>query len=365
MDPALSSVMHEALPSEIIGVIFEEHAKLEWKAPVIDGQVCRCWRRIVLNTPRAWAYLEIRDKQPRIEELRTWFHQSGTAPLHIRVDDGNTRELYDLLDDHHARIASLRMAACDPSFLEHREFPCLRLLDVEGWHPSRFYQPTARWGPMPILRSLRSGPIDVSVVQNVFASLEVLTLYSAKNISLQRHFKSLTTLMLSTITLGEAISGPIDFPSLTYLSLWRLTGLKPHINAPCLTTYHEGGGTQDESFSGPLHSLGEYGVYGPGFSYSEWHHSFPILSRLSIRSVPHILISFLDFFSNHRHLFPALQTISVASVNYWDGGFTKEKCEIIVAKICDLDVVVHVEVGVPFHIPIFFGDVGGRPSDHF
>ena len=365
MDPAQSSVMHEVLPSEIMGAIFEEHAKLEWKAPVIDGQVCRCWRQIVLNTPRAWAYLEIRGKRPRIEELRTWFHRSGTAPLHIRVDDGSsTGKLYDLLNDHHTRIASLRMATFDPSFFEQREYPCLQLLDVKRWHRSRFYRPTARWGPMPILRSLRSGPIDVSVVQSVFASLEVLTLHSAHNLLLQRHFKSLTTLMLDTVTLGDVISGPIDFPSLTYLSLWNSTGLKPHINAPCLTTYHEGGGTQCEPFSAPLRSLVEYGVYGPGFSYSEWHHSFPILTRLSMRSESHILISFLDFFSNRRHLFPALRTISIASVNLWDVSFTTENWEIMVAKICKLDVVVHIEVGVPFHVPIFFGDVGGRPSDH-
>ena len=29
--------INEALPSEVFGVIFEEHAKLEWVAPVIDG----------------------------------------------------------------------------------------------------------------------------------------------------------------------------------------------------------------------------------------------------------------------------------------------------------------------------------------
>ena len=371
MDPAqLISVMHEVLPSEIMGVIFEEHAKLEWRAPVIDGQVCRCWRQIILNTPRAWAYLEIRSKRPRIEELRSWpSHRSGTAPLHIRVQymlsvykDSSTRKLYDLLNDHHTRIASLRMATCDPSFFEHREFPCLRLLDVAQWHP---HGPLARWGPMPTLRFLRSGPIDGSMVeQSVLASLELLALHKANNISLQRHYISLTTLMLDDLTFGDVISAPIDFPSLTYLSLWNMSGLKPHINAPCLATYHEGGGTQDESFSAPLRSLVEYGVYGPGFSYSEWHYSFPILLRISIRSESHILISFLDFFSNHRPLFPALQIISVASVNFWDLGFSQEDRESMMAKVHDLDVVLHFEVGEPFHIPIFFGEVGNRPPDY-
>ena len=362
MNPAQSSVMHEVLPSEIMGVIFEEHAKLEWKAPVIDGQVCRCWRQIVLNTPRVWAYLEIRGNWPRVEELGAWFHRSGTAPLHIRVDDGSTSKLVDLLNDHHTRIASLRMAICDPSFFEHREFPSLRLLDVRQWHP---HGPPARWGFMPTLRSLRSGPIDGSMVeQSVLASLELLALYKANNISLQRHYISLTTLMLDDLTLGDVISAPIDFPSLTYLSLWNMAGLKPHINAPCLTTYHEGGGTQDESFSAPLCSLVEYGIYGPGFSYSAWSYSFPILSRLSIRAESTIIISFLGLFSNFWHLFPALRTISVASVKFQELGFTQEDREIMMAKVHDLDVVLHFEVGVPVHIPIFFGEVGNCPPDY-
>ena len=67
MDPVLSLVIHEILPTKILDMIFEEHARLEWKAPTVDGRVCRLWRQTSLNTPRVWAHFEIRnDSMPNI-----------------------------------------------------------------------------------------------------------------------------------------------------------------------------------------------------------------------------------------------------------------------------------------------------------
>lgn len=51
-------LINEILPIEILGIIFEELAKLEWNAPTMDGRVCRLWRQSTLSAPRAWAYLE-------------------------------------------------------------------------------------------------------------------------------------------------------------------------------------------------------------------------------------------------------------------------------------------------------------------
>jgi hypothetical protein len=166
--------------------------------------------------------------------------------------------------------------------------------------------------------------------------------------------------MLDFVTLEAPVSSPLDFPSLTYLSLWGYTGLKSHINAPCLTTYHEGGGAEKESFPAPLYSLVEFGVYCPRVNYSQWHYSFPSLSRLSMRLDSSIFISFLDFLSNHRNLFPALQTISAGPSRL---AFVKEDQEVMIAKVRDLNVMLHFEVGAPYHIPMFFGQVGHRPSD--
>ena len=59
-------------------------------------------------------------------------------------------------------------------------------------------------------------------------------------------------LTLLADSLGDATSGSVDFPSLTYLSLYHVSGLKPYINAPHLVTYHESRRSVRESFPAPV-----------------------------------------------------------------------------------------------------------------
>ncbi len=111
MDPVLSFVIHEVPPIEILEMVFEEHAIPQWEAPAIDGQVCRFWRRAVLNTPRAWAHIKIpKYHVPSVDELCLRLHRSKPAPLHIDTGaEGQDacQRLYDLFSFHHMRIASL------------------------------------------------------------------------------------------------------------------------------------------------------------------------------------------------------------------------------------------------------------------
>ena len=220
MDPTLSPVIHDILPNDILAMIFEEHAKLEGRAPAIDGQVCHLWRQVVLDSPRAWSYLEFSHHElPDAEKLRSWLRRSGTAPLHVRANESFTRhalrDFYDLLSDYHTRIASLRMSICSSSFFPEQEFPRLRHLDI-SWYPYRFCLTKARWGPMPELRSLCVANADLYVMQlNDLPSLKVLILNYINCHSLSRLPQSLTTLMLMDTSFKHVISGPVDFPSLT------------------------------------------------------------------------------------------------------------------------------------------------------
>jgi hypothetical protein len=218
-----------------MGVILEEHAKLEWRAPAIDGRVCRIWRQIVLNTPRAWMYLEISDDEaPRIRELREWLDRSGSAPLYIRVNKQLTydehleeRPLHDLLSGYHTRIASLRLPLGDPSFFERRDFPCLRLLDISRWYSMGSTSCPVRWDSMLALRSLRLAATETFSLQwSELSPLEALTLYSTKLTSPPRHCQSLSTLVLDKVFIEGAILSPISFPSLTYLSLYAVIGFE-------------------------------------------------------------------------------------------------------------------------------------------
>ena len=373
MDPAPPIAIHEVIPTEILAIIFEEHAELEWRAPAIDGQVCRIWRRVVLNTPRAWVHLKICDDyHPSIEELRLWLHRSGTAPLHIDIHVITGIGWYDLFSDHHTRIASLRMlCGGDPSFFNERDFPCLQLLHVKRWYPKHPPSFPPQCVSMPKLQSLRLGTTGwPAVPSDMLASLKLLMLYNNHLVSLSPCSQSLTRLMLVDVSLGDGILGPMAFPSLNYLSLYKVRGLKPRMDAPCLVTYHEGGCMLEESFDTPLPSLVEYGVCGLPASYSDpatWHLSFPNITRLALRARQPVLLSFLDSLAHQPHSLPALQVVSAGNsfehVKIAEDIQKMMKNLIMVrSEACHKNVVLWVENGPPiFQIPIFFGNVGSPP----
>ena len=369
MDPVLSLVIHEIFPTEILEIIFEEHAILEWEAPTIDERVCRLWRRIILSTPRAWAYIRF----PKfyavsisMSDVRLRLHRSSTAPLHVdtrAVGWADCKRLYNLFSDHCTRIASLRMTYGSQTFFEGRDFPCMRLLNVANWFP-------VRWGSMPKLHSLRLGTHMRQWVQlTELAPLETLALYNFSCTSILQYSQSLTTLMLSNVYPVDTISGPVTFPSLTYLSLYDVMDLKPHVNAPRLVTYHESGVLAGQSFNTSLPSLVEYGVcYGysrgsNGPDLATWLLYFPNIRRLAIRADDLELLSFFTTLANQPHFLPALQTISAG------GG---QGCTCLIAKgvqkkieslvlvrndACNGNIMLFFESVAPFRIPIFFARV--------
>ena len=360
-------------------MVFEDHAKLEWRAPAIDGLVCRRWRQIVLDTSRAWAYLEIcNGERPNISDLLLWLDRSRHAPLHIRVGvnftfDSSTKDktLYSILSDYHIRIASLRMRLGEFSFFERRDFPCMRLLEVHHWSWGDSYSLPVRWGAMPDLRSLRLGITSgLEMLLDGLPPLKTLFLYPHRCTSLFRNYSSLVALMLHTINLVDAISGSMDFSSLTHLALFDVQGLKPHINAPCLVTYHESGCTVTESFSTPIPSLIEYGVYDMDPSHSAatwWHHSFPNIQKLSITAHLHVLISHLHSLVLHPHSLPALQMINASPSLRWGAEFAKggqETMESLIQernKACLRDIVLRFELGRPAHVRVSSMDVRHYP----
>ncbi len=177
--------------------------------------------------------------------------------------------------------------------------------------------------------------------------------------------------MLDNVFLGDFTLGPVAFPSLIYLSLYNVDGLKPYIDAPSLITYHEGGRTISESFSARLPSLIEYGVHGlhaSNLHLAQWHLIFPNILRLSVRAQEDVLSSCLDSLANQPHLLPVLQTISVRNLYLYGVMLLEniEKMEGMVrvrGKACGKEVVLHIEKRSSIRIPMFFGDVSGSLSN--
>ena len=361
--------INDILPPETLGSIFEEHARLEWRAPAINGQVCRLWRQITLNSPRVWTYLEVNNgARPSMGKLRSWLCRSGAAPLHIRVHHDftfdehiNMTPLHDLLSGYHMRISSLRVAEGQLSFFDRRAFPCMRHLVVDNWAWPGTYSPSFQWGLMPQLQSLQLAVVDFSIapLEGGF-SLKTLSLAGVNCISLPQHSQSLTTLMLSNISLKGIITGPVVFPLLTYLSLLSVIGLKSYVSAPCLTTYHEGGCVLQDNFPTPIQSLVEYGVYCHkriGLYPTRLNYDFPNLSRLSIWSQPLVLISLLECLADDPQLLPTLQKISIKERDTKLTGDDKELMYRLVRarrEASHMDTRLYFETAQPFQIPIFF-----------
>ena len=300
----MARCINEALPQEVFGVIFEEHAKLQWKAPLIDGRVCRQWRRTILRSPRAWAYLEIGHKfESAPSKLLQWLDRSGSAPLHIKAINW-TWDVEEILNQHCKRIQSISLYDPSFAFLENRSFPILQSLTINRLNIST---PVIRWsacGAMSALLSFRASNISMDALpSNIFPPLRVLVLSTVDNCDsiIRNSYHSLTSLMLSWISLSDT-SESLEFPSLRFLSLYRVKNIKHRMNVPTLTTYHESYGMEGESFPMSLPSLIEYGIYRVDnnkspFSVTTLHQCYPNISRFSVRTHPRYLKLFLQSLS--------------------------------------------------------------------
>ena len=356
--------INEVLPAEVFGVIFEEHAKLEWRAPVIDGLVCRQWRRIVLRSPRAWSHIEIGDdfRSAPSKLLQQWLGRSGTAPLHIRVSD--LWDVKEILDQHHKRIESLTVCHdLAQSLLENRSFPILQSLTIYG-RGIAFHLNT--WGAMPVLHSLRVSYISADVLSSKsFPAMRVLALSVVKEYDyiMQNSYNSLTTLMLHHVHAPYS-SGTMEFPSLSFLSLCSVTNLKHRMSVPALTTYHEGYMSEEESFSMPLLLLTEYGIYesldSPFLNATRLHQSYPNLSRISLRARVSIVKPFLHSLSGQPTSLPMLRILAV-EFPFDIEGLSSEGEESMMNDVSVRNTATSVKMELCFdgrlQSPLYFGHV--------
>ena len=284
----MAHCINEALPEEVFGVIFEEHAKLEWKAPLTNGQVCHQWRQMILCSPHAWAHLQIdQDFTSAPSKLHQWLDRLGSAPLHIRAFIW-TQGVEEVLNQHCKRIQSISLYDHSLPFLENRLFPILQSLTID---PRSIRPPVippvicwSTYSTMPELRSFRAHHISMGALPStIFPPLRVLTLTMVNDCDyIIRHSSySLTSLMLDRLSL-QYTSESLDFPSLRFLSLYIVKNVKHQMNVPALTMYHESDRMERESFPMSLPSLIEYGIYrfvdNSHFNVTQLHQCYPNIS---------------------------------------------------------------------------------------
>ena len=128
------SPINEMLPTEILGLVFEQHTLLHWNAPVVDGLVCRLWRQIILHTPGAWSRISVRKVQtgPSVEALRLWLDPAQSSPLHIQFEH-ESEELQRLVAQYHTSISYFLCSNENLQVFGDRSFPNLRCLHITSW----------------------------------------------------------------------------------------------------------------------------------------------------------------------------------------------------------------------------------------
>src|SRR5258706_6237228 len=361
--------INETLPAEVFGVIFEEHAKLEWRAPVNDGLVCRQWRQTILGSPRAWVHLEIGEKfRSAPSELRQqWLDRSGTAPLHIWAS--SLWGVEEILDQHYRRIESLTVRhASAHAWLENRSFPILQSLaiiyDYQDGRGKEFR--LSACDDIPALRSLRLGCISVEILPSkTFPALRVLALYVVKkcNYIIHNSYHSLTTLMLDSLDVPNT-SETLEFPSLSFLSLFGVKNFKHRISVPALTTYHEGYMPEEESFSVPLPLITEYGFFNlltnQPINVTRLHQCYPNLSRVSVRARVSIVKAFLHSLSGQP---TSLLMLRILAVEFTHGKKerSKEDEDSMMNDVSVRNTATSVKMELCFdgklRVPLYFGAV--------
>ena len=362
----MAPCINEYLPEELFGVIFEEHAKLEWKAPLIDRQVCRQWRQTILCCPRAWAHLEIGENFTSAPlKLHQWLDRSGSAPLHIRAINWFWG-VEKVLDQHCNRIHSLSLQFHSLSFLENRSFPILHSLTIDAWNIDTLMIRWSACSTMPVLRSLRASNIEADALpSNIFPVLGVLSLHRVNNCDsiIQNTSHSLTSLMIGHISL-KYTSESLEFPSLRFLSLFEVKNIKHRMNLPALTTYHESGRTEEESFSMSLPSLIEYGIYRlynkSPFNVTKLHQCYPNITRLSVRACPSNVKRFLHSLSGQLTALPMLRIFAV-EVAYNSMQYSGEDKDSMMNDVSVRNMASSVKMELCFNgtvqFPLYFGNV--------
>ena len=200
---------------------------------------------------------------------------------------------------------------------------------------------------------------------NIFPPLRVLALSTVDDCDsiIRNSYHSLTSLMLGRISLQDT-SQPLEFPSLRFLSLYRVKNLKHRMNSPALNTYHESDSMEGESFSGSLPSLIEYGVYQLNdkslFNVTKMHQCYPSISRLSLRAHPPNAKLFLHSLSGQPTALPMLRTIAVDTV-YNSMEYSKEDRGSMMKDVSVRNMASSVKMELYFdgrvRLPLYFGAV--------
>jgi len=308
------------LPVEVLGIVIEGHALLEWRAPIIDGAVARHWRAAALSCPRVWSHIVLEDDSMSEAGMRLWLERAG-ATLQPKIGTFRTTGATGLLLEQSHRFTSLFYRGVLP-VLYPVAFPNLQDLTILALGDGRL-DSVNRGQPFPSLRTMRLDGFDslkytLKSASN-FGSLQALYLHDITGpwqSILRGCANSLMTLMLDSCH-GNVQQQPIHLPRLQTLSVRRVSGLRLlQLETPVLERFHEGRsqGLRDvEGLKSLLYTtVTEYGSYKHDTDLSDLI-PFPNISTLVLRETFQTISKILQILLSKKDCLPALRIIGIRS----------------------------------------------------
>jgi hypothetical protein len=318
---------------DVICHVFELVAEDDWKAPLRLASVSQSWRQIVLRTPRAWSFLDLRRKRnPMLTNL--YLERSGQRLLHIGIRHTSFSTFAPMKD----RLQCLSVYTFPAPFggivFPHVTRLYIRYTDA-GIFPTcvtRKYFPTLRhlYCQSKFIRELSSRLEDDASFTYDLPPLETLSLLVSSDTSWVHFIRSCSeTLTSLVLEIRGTVTSSGQRQSITMSSLKCLqvnerlvhVGIWPlDLKTPVLESYISHGG--HSSTDRPIHSDLDT-VQQMRLASVRPLNNCPSLRYLQILNWNTVLYPILTMLEGNAALCPRLEVIIVAV----HGGFRLEEEE--------------------------------------
>jgi len=242
------------LTFDALSVVFDWCADIEWDSAVRIAAVCRTWRSIVLDTPRAWSFADL-SSEISDKEIKMFFERSRERPLHVHL---RGPWLFDLTSVAH-RVQSLALDSISP-YLKPRVFPNLQRLSISEDSGTSITDVNTRFPNLLQLVTAktklyhRTGSVDTIIS---FPQLESWSLRTSRSLAWVDGLRSCQNTLVSLTIHGHSYGIPGEHPPILLPVLNFLKLKTGHVSSrgqfnlktPRLESYEE----ETDPFEAPLH----------------------------------------------------------------------------------------------------------------
>ena len=267
------------MPFEIIMAIFIEWTMLEWFAPAIASQVCRCFKEIADSTPRVWSKLTLsRRSRATADNVRVWLKRAKVAPKEICFEMQDISVLSAALESAKDTTSLIyRINDIPPPEGDIIQLPKhllqLRHLIIDASDTHLFRVPSSIFGlynnrtpddHFPCLTTMRLFMVDLTnfnIVPGLFPVMRRLVLYLVDGpimdliTDCRKPLEDLRVIRCRSINSQLYLHGRISLPNLKVLTVEATQGIVPNLEAPTLRLLNA---NLDEGNTKPFPSVVEW-----------------------------------------------------------------------------------------------------------